>query len=331
MQPAFALDPASIALAVGVILLVLLVLAGVRIVPQSEEYVVTRLGAYRKTLGAGVNLIIPVIDKVHARVSVADQVLNDIRLDVVSKDNVVFSIELLVVYRVKVPELATFRVNDIRDLVIGLVKSLVRAEIGKVELDMVQQDRESLNLAIRAALAAAGDDYGIVISRAEITDVQLTESIQRAMAEVLEAERARRATITRAEGERRAVELAADAALYERQREAEAVRVTADATAYANGVIGRAIAEHGAEPASFQIAERQIAAVRELAASPNAKLVMIPGDVADGFTRAAALLADGGMPAGPRPAPQPASARSPASPPPQSGASGPWAPSGSGA
>ncbi|SEA60755.1 SPFH domain-containing protein [Rubrimonas cliftonensis] len=318
MQPAFALDPASIALAVGVILLILLVLAGVRIVPQSEEYVVTRLGAYRKTLGAGVNLIIPVIDKVHARVSIADQVLNDIRLDVVSKDNVVFSIELLVVYRVKVPELATFRVNDIRDLVVGLVKSLVRAEIGKVELDMVQQDRESLNLAIRAALAAAGDDYGIVISRAEITDVQLTDSIQRAMAEVLEAERARRATITRAEGERRAVELSADAALYERQREAEAVRVTADATAYANGVIGRAIAEHGAEPASFQIAERQIAAVLALASSPNAKLVMIPGDVADGFTRAAALLADGGLPAGPRPTPPPPGRGASMAPSPQS-------------
>jgi regulator of protease activity HflC (stomatin/prohibitin superfamily) len=288
-------DAAGLALLAAVALLVVLALAGVRIVPQSEEFVVTRLGAYSRTLRAGVNVIVPLLERVHARVSVADQVVNDVRLDVVSRDNVVFSVELLVVYRIREPELATFRVSSVRELVIGLVKSLVRAEIGKVELDMVQQDRESLNMAIRGALAAAGDDYGILISRSEITDVQLNETTQRAMAEVLEAERQRRAVITRAEGDKRAVELAADAQLYQQQRAAEATRVAADATAYANSVIGRAIAENGAEPASFQIAERQIQAVTELARSPNAKLVLLPGDVTDGFTRAAALLAESGL------------------------------------
>lgn len=288
-------DAAGIAIIAAVVLLVILALAGVRIVPQSEEFVVTRLGAYARTLRAGVNVIVPLLERVHARVSVADQVVNDVRLDVVSRDNVVFSVELLVVYRIREPELATFRVSSVRELVIGLVKSLVRAEIGKVELDMVQQDRESLNMAIRGALAAAGDDYGILISRSEITDVQLNETTQRAMAEVLEAERQRRAVITRAEGEKRAVELAADAELYQQSRAAEATRVSADATAYANSVIGRAIAENGAEPASFQIAERQIQAVTELARSQNAKLILLPGDVTDGFTRAAALLAEGGL------------------------------------
>lgn len=285
-------DAGGIALILLIAFIVLTVALGVRVVPQSQEYVVTRLGAYNRTLRAGVNLIIPYLEAVHSKVSIADQVINDVRLDVVSRDNVVFNIELLVVFRIMKPELAVFRVSDVHDLVIGLVKSLVRSEIGKVELDMVQQDRETLNLAIRAALSEAGDDYGLVISRSEITDVQLTETTQRAMAEVLEAERARRAQITRAEGEKRAVELAADAELYRQQRLAEAVKVTADATAYANGVIGGAIADHGAEAARFQIAERQIEAVKALAESRNAKLVMIPGDVADGFTRAAAILAD---------------------------------------
>jgi regulator of protease activity HflC (stomatin/prohibitin superfamily) len=285
-------QPSDIFLVLLALFLILSVLLGVRVVPQSNEWVVTRLGAYNRTLRAGVNLIIPYIERVHQKVSIADQVLNDVRLDVVSKDNVVFTIELLVVFRIVEPEKAVFRVNDVNELVIGLVKSLVRAEIGKVELDAVQQDRESLNGAIRVALAEAGDDYGLLISRSEITDVQLNEATQRAMAEVLEAERQRRAAITRAEGEKRAVELAADAALYERQREAEAVRVTADATAYANGVIAAAIAEHGEPAARFQIAERQIDAVRMLSGSQNAKLVMIPGDVSDGFTRAAAILAE---------------------------------------
>jgi regulator of protease activity HflC (stomatin/prohibitin superfamily) len=308
--PAF--PPADFALVALVVLLFATALLAVRIVPQANEWVVTRLGAYHRTLKAGVNLIVPFIERVHSRVSIADQVLSDVKLDVVSKDNVVFGIDLMVVYRVVEPEKAVFRVNDVRQLVLGLVKSLVRSEIGKVELDAVQQDRESLNLAIRAALAEAGDDYGLAISRSEVVDVQLNEGTQRAMAEVLEAERQRRAAISRAEGDKRAIELAADAELYQRRREAEAVRVTADATAYANGVIAGAIAAHGEAAARFQIAERQIEAVRALAAAPGSRLVLLPGDVTDGFTRAAAMLAG----AGPDPAPG-----APPAP-----AAGPWAP-----
>lgn len=282
-----------IALAVFLFVTILL---GVRIVPQSEEHVVKRLGRFSRVLKPGVNLIVPYLDVVHARISVADQVISDVRLDVVSRDNVVFSIELLTVFRIVKPELAVFRVDDVRGLVIGLVKSLVRAEIGKVELDQMQQDRESLNEAIRLALGEAADDYGIVISRSEITDVQLTPETQRAMAEVLQAERTRRATITRAEGDKRAVELAAEAALFQQQREAEGLRVTADATAYSNRAISEAITAGGLDAARFQIAELQIEAFRRLAESQNAKLIVLPGDATDGFTRAAAILEDGGKP-----------------------------------
>lgn len=295
---------------------------GIKIVPQSRKYVVTRLGAYHATLGAGVNLTIPLIERVHSDISIADQVINDVRLDVVSADNVVFGVELLVVYRIVQPELAVFRVDSVNDLVIGLVKSLVRSELGKVELDAVQSDRESLNHAIRAALTEAGQDYGVIISRSEITDVQLNEATQKAMSEVLEAERERRAAITRAEGQKRAIELRADAELYEKSKQAEAILVTANATAEANVKIGKAIEEGGLDATRFQIAQMQVDAVAQLAGSPNAKLVMIPGDVSDGFTRAAAILADAsastGGPAGgsgQRPIQRPAQARTPATPP----------------
>lgn len=313
-----ALNPANSALGLAVVALLLAALLGVKIVPQSQEYVVTRLGRYARTLGAGVGWIIPLIERVHARISIADQVLRDTDLGVVSKDNAVFRLQLLVVYRVVKPELAVFRVDNVRDLVRGLVESLVRAEIGRIELDALQSEREALNVAIREKLAQAGADYGVLISRAEVTGVTLEASTQADMAEVLAAERARRATETRAAGDKRATELAADAALYRAQREAEAARVTADATAYASGVIGAAIAAHGAEPAQFQIAERQIAALTALAASPNAKLVMLPGDATDGFTRAAAILSGEGLVRAAPPPPAPAVAR-PAPP-----APGPW-------
>jgi regulator of protease activity HflC (stomatin/prohibitin superfamily) len=301
-----AINPVNSALGLVIVALLLAALLGVKIVPQSQEYVVTRLGRYQRTLGAGVGWIVPLIERVHAKISIADQVLRDVDLGVVSKDNAVFRVQLLVVYRVVKPELAVFRVDNVRELVKGLVEALVRAEIGKIELDALQAEREALNVAIREKLAEAGSDYGVLISRAEITGVALEESTQRDMAEVLAAERERRATETRAAGDKRATELAADAALYQAQKEAEAARVTADATAYANQVIGRAIAEHGAEPAQFQIAERQIAALTRLAESANAKLVMLPGDAADGFTRAAALLAGEGLVRTPPPAAPPA-------------------------
>ena len=274
-----------------VVLLVLIVLLGLKIVPQAQNYVITRLGAYHRTLDAGVNVIVPFLDRVHAKVPVNDQVLNDISLEVVSADNVVFGAQLLVVYRIENPEAAVFRVNNIDSLVIGLVQSLVRSELGKVELDQVQSDRGSLNVALLEALEDAGKTYGITISRSEITDVRLNETTQKAMAEVLAAERERRAAITRAEGVRRATELNADAELYEAQRRADGIRAIAEANAEANRVIAESMAgENAREALTFQTARMQVEALEGLAKSENAKLIMLPGGPSNSFREAAAIL-----------------------------------------
>ena len=274
-----------------VVLVVVIVLLGLKIVPQSENYVVTRLGAYHRTLDAGVNVIVPFLDRVHTKVQVNDQVLNDIELEVVSADNVVFGAQLLVVYRIENPEAAVFRVNSVSSLVVGLVQSLVRSELGKVELDAVQSDRGSLNVALLVALEDAGRTYGIRISRSEITDVRLNETTQKAMAEVLAAERDRRAAISRAEGLRRATELAADAELYEAQRRADAIRAIAQANAEANQMIADSLGGENARDALvFQTARMQVEALEGMAKSPNAKLIMLPGGASNAFREAAAIL-----------------------------------------
>ncbi|MCC5964828.1 MAG: SPFH/Band 7/PHB domain protein [Natronohydrobacter sp.] len=274
-----------------VVLLVLIVLLGLKIVPQAQNYVITRLGAYHRTLDAGVNVIVPFLDRVHAKVPVNDQVLNDISLEVVSADNVVFGAQLLVVYRIENPEAAVFRVNNIDSLVIGLVQSLVRSELGKVELDQVQSDRGSLNVALLEALEDAGQTYGIRISRSEITDVRLNDTTQKAMAEVLAAERERRAAITRAEGVRRATELNADAELYEAQRRADGIRAIAQANAEANRMLAESMSgENAREALTFQTARMQVEALEGLAKSDNAKLIMLPGGPSNAFREAAAIL-----------------------------------------
>lgn len=276
-----------------VVLVVVIILLGLKIVPQSENFVITRLGAYHRTLDAGVNVIVPFLDRVHAKVPVNDQVLNDIELEVVSADNVVFGAQLLVVYRIENAEAATFRVSNINSMVIGLVQSLVRSELGKVELDQVQSDRGSLNVALLEALEDAGKTYGIRISRSEILDVRLNETTQKAMAEVLAAERERRAAITRAEGQRRATELAADAELYEAQRRADAIRAIAEANAAANRMITESLGGENARDAlTFQTARMQVEALEGLAKSPNAKLIMLPGGPSNAFREAAAILKD---------------------------------------
>lgn len=276
-----------------VVLVVVVVLMGLKIVPQSQNFVITRLGAYHRTLDAGVNIIMPFLDKVHSKVPVNDKVLNDISLEVVSADNVVFGAQLLVVYRIENPEAAVFRVNNIDNLVVGLVQSLVRSELGKVELDQVQSDRGSLNVALLEALEDAGQTYGIRISRSEITDVKLNETTQRAMSEVLAAERERRAAITRAEGLRRAAELNADAELYEAQRRADAIRAIAQANAEANRMIAGSLeGDHAREALTFQTARMQVEALEGMAKSPNAKLIMLPGGASNAFREAAAILKD---------------------------------------
>jgi regulator of protease activity HflC (stomatin/prohibitin superfamily) len=280
-----------------ILILAILVFAylGVKIVPQSESWVITRLGAYSQTLQAGVNFIIPVIDKVHSRVPINDQVLTNIELEVVSKDNVVYGAQLLVVYRIQDPAAAVFRVNSIKDLVVGLVQSLVRSELGKVELDQVQSDRGSLNVALLEALEDAGKTYGIRISRSEIIDVKLNEQTQRAMSEVLSAERLRRAAITRAEGERRAAELAADGDLYQAQKQAEAILAIAKANAESNRIIAESMSggETATRALAFQTARMQVDALEKLASSDNAKLIMLPGGASSAFLEAAAVLTAG--------------------------------------
>jgi len=236
-------------------------------------------------------VIVPFLDRVHAKVPVNDQVLNDISLEVVSADNVVFGAQLLVVYRIDNPEAAVFRVNKIDELVIGLVQSLVRSELGKVELDTVQSDRGSLNVALLEALEDAGQTYGIRISRSEITDVRLNDTTQKAMAEVLAAERERRAAITRAEGVRRATELNADAELYEAQRRADGIRAIAQANAEANRMLAESMSGENARDAlTFQTARMQVEALEGLAKSNNAKLIMLPGGPSNAFREAAAIL-----------------------------------------
>jgi regulator of protease activity HflC (stomatin/prohibitin superfamily) len=271
-------------------LLLLTVLLSVKIVPQSEKYVVERLGRLHKVLGPGVNLIVPLIDSVKHRIPVLERQLPSIKQDAISRDNVLIRADISVFYRIVAPENTVYRISNVDQAVTTTVAGIVRSEIGKIDLDDVQSNRSQLNASIKSQLADATDDWGIQVTRAEVLDVNLDEQTRDAMLQQLNAERARRAAVAKAEGDKRALELKADAELYQAQRVAEARRVQADADAYATATVAEAIRANGNEAIQFEIAKRQIEAMGALAASAQAKTIVLPTDLADAFKAAAKLV-----------------------------------------
>lgn len=277
----------TIAVAIFIIVGVLL---GVRIVPQSEKHVVERFGRLKKVLGPGINFIVPYLDKVAHRISILERQLPTAEQDAITADNVLVKVETSVFYRITEPEKTVYRIRDVDGAIATTVAGIVRSEIGKMELDEVQSNRSELVAMIRHAVAALVDDWGIEVTRAEILDVNLDEATRAAMLQQLNAERARRALVTEAEGKKRAVELAADADLYAAEQEAKARRIAAEAEAYATHVVATAINDNGLEAAQYQIALKQVEALTKVGEGAGKQTVIVPAQALDAFANAFGML-----------------------------------------
>ncbi|MFO7919588.1 SPFH/Band 7/PHB domain protein [Rhodobacteraceae bacterium W635] len=263
---------------------------GIRIVPQSEKYVVERFGRLHSVLGPGINFIIPFLDRVAHKISILERQLPNASQDAITKDNVLVQIDTSVFYRILEPEKTVYRIRDVDGAISTTVAGIVRAEMGKMDLDEVQSNRSALIGEIKKSVEDAVDAWGIEVTRAEILDVNLDQATRDAMLQQLNAERARRAQVTEAEGAKRAVELNADADLYAAQRAAEARKVQADAEAYATRVVAEAIAENGLEAAQYQIALKQVEAIAQVAQGQGSQTVVVPADAADAFGKAFGML-----------------------------------------
>lgn len=270
--------------------IILCIYLGVRIVPQSEKYVVERFGRLRAVLGPGINLIIPFLDRVAHKISILERQLPNAQQDAITADNVLVKVETSVFYRITEPEKTVYRIRDIDAAIATTVAGIVRSEIGKIELDQVQSNRAHLIERVREQVAAMVDDWGVEVTRAEILDVNLDDATRAAMLQQLNAERARRAQVTDAEGKRRAVELAADADLYAAEQAAKAKRITADAEAYATTAIAVAIKESGIEAAQYQLALAQVEALAKVAQGTGKQTILLPSQALEAFGDAFAML-----------------------------------------
>lgn len=275
-------------LVIGFALIV--VYKGIKVVPQSQNYIVERFGKYTQTLSAGLHFIVPFLDNVAFKISILERQLPEFRISVITRDNVEVQLEATVFFRIVDTAASVYRIADINQAIFTAATSIVRSAAGKLELDDLQSSRESMNHEIATNLQEAATIWGIEITRTEITDVIIDEQTKAAQRQQLNAERERRAAIARAEGEKRSVELAADAKLYEAQKEADAIRVRAEADAYSIEIeakanaeqtrqIAAAIADNGQPAINFEIMKRQVDAMAQVASADNSKTVIMPTDI----------------------------------------------------
>ena len=273
--------------------MVLTLKAGIKIVPQSENWLVERLGKFNRKLEAGLHLIIPFFESVRYKVPIQERQLPPKPINAITLDNVTISVSLAVLYRIVDASRTMYRISNVDDAILTIVNGTVRNVIGKTDLDGVQSNRRNLSEEISNDLDTVSLEWGIALTRVEILEVDVDPETKQAMQLQLNAERNRRARVREAEGQKEATQLQADAELYAAEKEAQARKIRADAEAYAVQAVSRAIADGGASAVEFEIRKLQAQAVQDLGKGQNGKLVLIPTDVVSSLSGALQRLGGG--------------------------------------
>ncbi|SKC83243.1 SPFH domain-containing protein [Maledivibacter halophilus] len=222
-----------IVLIILVLIAILLVVTNIRIVPQSDGYVIERLGAYQTTWDVGLHVKIPLIDRVAKRVSLKEKVIDFPPQPVITKDNVTMQIDTVVYFQITDPKLYTYGVDNPMAAIENLTATTLRNIIGELELDETLTSRDIINTKMRSILDEATDPWGIKVNRVEVKNILPPEDIQEAMEKQMRAERERREAILRAEGEKKSSILRAEgqkeSAILEAQAQKEAAILNAEA------------------------------------------------------------------------------------------------------
>ncbi|KAM4050585.1 stomatin-like protein 2, mitochondrial isoform 2-T2 [Anomaloglossus baeobatrachus] len=264
-------------------------------VPQQEAWVVERMGRFHRILEPGLNLLIPLLDRIRYVQSLKEIVINVPEQSAVSLDNVTLQIDGVLYLRVMDPYKASYGVEDPEYAVTQLAQTTMRSELGKLTLDKVFRERESLNSNIVDAINQASDYWGIKCLRYEIKDIHVPPKVREAMQMQVEAERRKRAMVlesegTResainvAEGQKQAQILASEAERAEQINKAAGEANAILAKAKARGEAIRLVAEalmqqHGNSAASLSIAEQYVTAFSKLAKESNT--ILLPSNAGD--------------------------------------------------
>lgn len=209
-----------------IIIIIILILANIKIVPQAKAYVVERLGAYYATWSTGLHVTIPLLDRVAKKISLKEQVADFPPQPVITKDNVTMQIDTVIYLQVTDPKLYCYGVDNPIRAIENLTATTLRNIIGDLELDQTLTSRDLINSEMRVILDEATDPWGIKINRVELKNIMPPKEIQDSMEKQMKAERERREKILQAEGEKRSAVLVAEG-----EKEAAILRAEAEKAA----------------------------------------------------------------------------------------------------
>jgi regulator of protease activity HflC (stomatin/prohibitin superfamily) len=252
--------------------------AGIKIVPQGEEWVIERLGKYKKTLLPGLNVIVPYMDTVRKKVSTRDIILDIPQQEVITKDNAVILTNAVAFVRVTNPKDAIYGVESFERAIQNLIMTTLRSIIGEMKLDDALSNREMIKTRLKNQIVDDAADWGVTVKSVEIQDITPSASMQDAMEQQAAAERERRAIETRAEGTKNAMILESQGKLESAKLEADAQVALSEASAQAIKNVSQAI-EDKELPTMFLLGDRYINTLEKMTASPNSKFVVYPADL----------------------------------------------------
>ena len=289
-------------------IVIALVSAGVKVVPQSETRVIERLGRFHAVLPPGLNIIWPFIDKpklVYTRsmvgnyarivstsvIDLREQVYDFPSQQVITKDNVTTEINALIYFQIVDPKKSVYEIENLPNAIEKLTQTSLRNVIGELELDETLTSRDTINSKLQAILDEATNKWGVKVNRVELQDITPPESVRVAMEKQMQAERNRRAEILNAEGEKKSLILRSEGEKQSQINQAEAVKqaeilkaegesrakvLVAEAEAEAIRRVAEAINESQTDPATYMIAMKYIETLKEMTSGQDNKTVYVP-------------------------------------------------------
>ena len=295
----------NIVLIVLGILVVIYILRGIKIVSQSETMIVERLGKYNRTLNAGINIVLPIIEQAKEvivrqqngrlyranRIDMREQVYDFDKQSVITKDNVMTEINALLYFQIVDPMKAVYEIQNLPVAIEKLTQTTLRNVVGEMELDETLTSRDTINSKLRTVLDDATNKWGVKVNRVELQDITPPESIRRTMELQMQAERNRRAEILKAEGEKQAqilnsegekqaeinaAEADKQANILKAEGEARAKILQAEAEATAIRNITESVSDRGSDPVNYLLAVKYVEALKEIASGQQNKTVYLP-------------------------------------------------------